>query len=179
MKLDSVVIKKSAISLFIVALLFFGYLVQQSQMISYLSKDPKACINCHVMNTQYATWQHSAHGVAGVTCIQCHLPTDNVFEKYYAKTIDGWNHSVAFTNRTYDHAMKISDYGAERVQKNCLSCHASLASQIAINADKYHNFSDANVETGRKCWECHKGTPHGKTRSLTTTPYNLGIKDNK
>ncbi|OYT11007.1 MAG: cytochrome c nitrite reductase small subunit [Bacteroidetes bacterium 4572_112] len=171
--------KKTAISLFVFALLFFGYIVQQSQMTSYLSKDPKACINCHVMNTQYATWQHSSHGVAGVACIECHLPTDNFFEKYYAKSVDGWNHSVAFTNGTYDPAMKISDYGAERVQKNCISCHASMVSEIKSNSDKYHNYTDPEVETGRKCWDCHKSVPHGKVRSITTTPYNLGIKENK
>ena len=172
-------IKKAAIFVFIFALFMFAYMVNLSQMPSYLSKDPKACINCHVMNTQYATWQHSSHGVAGVTCIECHLPTDNFFEKYYAKTVDGWNHSVAFTMDTYDHAMKISDYGAERVQKNCLSCHSSMASQISINADKYHNFDTPYVENGRKCWDCHKTVPHGKVRSIASTPYNLGIKENK
>ena len=160
------------------ALLFFGYMVHLSEMPSYLSKDPKACINCHVMNTQYATWQHSSHGVAGVTCIECHLPTDNFFEKYYAKTVDGWNHSVAFTMNTYDPAIKISDYGAERVQKNCISCHESLVSQIVSNADKYHNYKSEYVATGRKCWDCHKNVPHGKVRSINSTPFNLGVKEN-
>ncbi|NOR87831.1 MAG: cytochrome c nitrite reductase small subunit [Bacteroidales bacterium] len=179
MEKNNIMIKKIAVSVFVFALIMFGYMVYLSEMPSYLSKDPKACINCHVMNTQYATWQHSAHAVAGVSCIDCHLPTDNFFEKYYAKTVDGWNHSVAFTMGTYDHAMKISDYGAERVQKNCLSCHSSLASQISINADKYHLYDTPYVENGRKCWDCHKTVPHGKVRSITSTPYNLGIKENK
>lgn len=170
------IIKRLAILAFIVALVFFGYMVHISQAISYMSSDPKACINCHVMNTQYATWQHSSHARVA-TCIDCHLPTDGVFNKYKAKTIDGWNHSVAFTLNTYDHAMQISDYGAERVQANCIACHSSLTSEIMINADKYHNYDTPYVEGGRKCWDCHKSVPHGKVRGVTTTPYNLGVKE--
>ena len=130
--------KKLTIVVFIVTVIAFFYIIYASKMPSYLSSDPKACINCHVMNTQYATWQHSAHGAAEVTCVECHLPTDSFYEKYKAKTIDGWNHSVAFTNNSYEHAMKISDYGAERVQKNCISCHSSLVSTLVSNATKYH-----------------------------------------
>lgn len=164
----------------VVAVLMFAYIVYASKMPSYLSSDPKACINCHVMNTQYATWQHSAHGVAGVTCVDCHLPTDNFIDKYVAKTVDGWNHSVAFTNDTYDHSMKISDFAARRIQKNCISCHSSQASTIVTNADKYHNFNDqSGVKSGRMCWDCHKGTPHGEVRGITTTPNNLGVKELK
>ncbi len=169
-------IKKISVSMFFVALIFLGYLIHISEAASYLSSDPKACINCHVMNTQYATWQHSSHArVAG--CVDCHLPTDNFVEKYWAKSIDGWNHSVAFTIDKYDHAIKISDYGAERVQKNCISCHSSITSTISSNADRYHNFSSPYVENGRKCWDCHKGVPHGKVRSIAMTPYNLGVKE--
>jgi len=170
-------LKVISLSVFFITVAAFAYIIYASKMPSYLSSDPKACINCHVMNTQYATWQHSAHAVANVTCIECHLPTDNVIEKYYAKTIDGWNHSVAFTNNTYDPAIRISDYGAERVQKNCISCHSSLTSQIGSNASKVHDFDDNSVANGRRCWDCHRTVPHGKVRETTTTPYNLGVKD--
>ena len=169
-------IKKISISVFTVAVVFFGYMIYISQAVSYLSKDPKACINCHVMNTQYATWQHSSHArVAG--CIDCHLPTDSFVEKYWAKSVDGWNHSVAFTLNTYDHAIRISEYGAERVQRNCISCHSSITSTISSNADKYHNYSAPYVENGRKCWDCHKSVPHGKVRSIAMTPNSLGVKE--
>ena len=33
----------------------FAYVGYASNMLSYLSEDPKTCINCHTMNTQYAT----------------------------------------------------------------------------------------------------------------------------
>ena len=171
--------KKIAILTFIVALIFFVYMAYIAKAWSYLSKDPKACINCHAMNTQYATWQHSAHAVADVTCVECHLPTDGFINKYMAKAVDGWNHTLAFTFDTYEHAIQISDDGAKRVQDNCISCHKSLTTSLATNADKYHNFSDDYVENGRKCWSCHKEVPHGKVRGLTTTPHNLGIKEVK
>ncbi len=175
---NSGTLKKVAIGAFLVAIGFFGYMLYISHAFSYLSSDPKACINCHVMNTQYATWQHSSHA-REATCIECHLPTDGFFKKYISKARDGWNHSVAFTLDTYDHSMKISDDGARRVQENCISCHKSIVSTMTLNADKYHNFDDPNVENGRKCWSCHKQVPHGKVRSITTTSHNIGVKELK
>ncbi len=171
-------IKKVAIFASVIAIIIFIYLIYLSKAFSYLSKDPKACINCHVMNTQYATWQRSSHA-RDVTCIECHLPTDGVINKYIAKSVDGWNHTVAFTFDTYDNAIKISDDGASRVQKNCISCHRSIVSTLIYNADKYHNFDDENIENGRKCWSCHKEVPHGKVRSLTSAPDNLSVKEIK
>ena len=170
--------KIMAILLFIVALIFFVYMAYIAKAWSYLSTDPKACINCHVMNTQYATWQHSSHAQRA-TCVECHLPTDGVINKYMAKVQDGWNHTLAFTFDTYDNAIKISDDGAKRVQANCISCHKSVTSTLSTNADKYHNFEDDYVENGRKCWSCHREVPHGRVRGLTTTPNNLGIKEVK
>ncbi len=166
-----------ALTVFAVAIGMFLYLVNASKALSYLSTDSQACINCHVMNTQYATWQHSSHGQRA-TCIECHLPTnEGVFAKYAAKARDGWNHSVAFTLNTYDNTIKISEDGAKRVQNNCISCHKSVVSTLLINSDKYHQFDDPSVATGRKCWSCHKGVPHGEVRGLATTPNNLGVKE--
>jgi cytochrome c nitrite reductase small subunit len=168
----------SALIAFLIAIGYFAYVVNASKALSYLSSDPKACINCHVMNTQYATWQHSSHGQRA-TCIECHLPTGSMVDKYIAKAKDGWNHSVAFTLNTYKNTIKISDDGAKRVQENCISCHASVTSTLVSNSDKYHQFNDPSVATGRKCWECHKGVPHGKVRGLSTVPNNLGVKEVK
>lgn len=169
--------KKVALVLLFITMVFGAYTAKLSKAHSYLSKDPKACINCHVMNTQYATWQHSSHKDVG--CIECHLPTDGFIDKYTAKAIDGWNHSVAFTLGTYDHAIKISEHGAKRVQKNCKSCHESLASNLDKNFDLNHNFSSKESASERKCWSCHKSVPHGKVRSLNTVPHNLGVKEVK
>jgi len=165
-----------AISLFVfvVAVGFFIYVLNISKATSYLTSEPGACINCHVMNTQYATWQHSSHAKAA-TCADCHLPHEGV-GKYVAKARDGFNHAMAFTFKTYKNAIVISDDGAKRVQDNCISCHASLTSVMALNSDVNHRYDDESVKTGRRCWECHKEVPHGKVRGLATTPDNLGVR---
>ncbi len=168
----------SSLVVFAIALGLFVYLVNASKALSYLSSDPKACINCHVMNPQYATWQHSSHAERA-SCVECHLPTGNMVQKYISKARDGWNHSVAFTLGTYDHSMKISEDGARRVQENCISCHASLSSTLLENADRNHQFNDPKGASERLCWECHKSVPHGKVRSLTATPDNLGVREVK
>ena len=127
------------------------------------------------MNNSYATWQHSSH-FGNATCVDCHLPQDGFVDKYWAKAIDGWNHSVAFTLNTYNQSMRITDEAAGRVQKNCITCHASPSATVIANADKNHRFDDKSVETGRRCWECHQEVPHGKVRSVISSPDNLDVK---
>lgn len=160
---------------FVLAIIMLGYLVNASKALSYLSKDPLACINCHVMNTQYATWQHSSHRRVA-SCVECHLPTESIVDKYMAKARDGWNHSVAFTMNTFGQNIQISEDGANRVQANCLSCHAKLTETLVSNRDRYHDYNGTPA-TDRKCWECHREVPHGKVRSLAATPNNLGVRE--
>jgi cytochrome c nitrite reductase small subunit len=169
------ILKFSSIFAFLVAVLFFIYLVNASKALSYLSTDPKACINCHVMNVQYATWQHSSHAQRA-TCVDCHLPTDTTINKYKAKARDGWNHTVAFTMNTFAPALQISEDGANRVQANCITCHARLTEVILSNNDRYHEFT-GTPQTDRKCWECHRDVPHGKARNISSTPNNLGVRE--
>lgn len=167
-----------ALFVFVIAIGLFIYVINISKALSYLSSDPKACINCHVMNTEYATWQHSSHAQRA-NCNDCHLPRDNMVNKYIAKSRDGFRHTVAFTFNTYKNAIKISDDGAKRVQENCISCHASIVSTLKDNGDLNHQFDDPSVATGRRCWDCHKEVPHGKVRGLATTPNSLGVKEVK
>ena len=169
------ILKLGSLFTFAAALILFGYLVNASKALSYLSTGPKACINCHVMNTHYATWQHSAHARTA-TCVDCHIPHDTVVNKYMAKARDGWNHSVVFTTNTYEQNIEISEDGANRVQNNCISCHATLTENIVANFDRYHDFSGV-PRTDRKCWDCHRDVPHGKVRSLSATPDNLGVRE--
>ncbi len=164
-----------AIAAFVIAAGLFVYLVNASKALSYLSADSKACVNCHVMNTQYATWQHGSHAQRA-TCVECHLPSEGFFNKYLAKSRDGWNHSVAFTLNTYAHAIYISDDGARRVQANCRSCHEKVVENMLANTRRYENANIGIKPVDRKCWDCHQDVAHGKTRSLITTPYALGVR---
>ncbi len=54
-----------------------GATVRYAEGLSYLSKDPEACANCHIMNPQYDSWQKASHHTAA-TCVDCHLPHEFV-----------------------------------------------------------------------------------------------------
>ncbi len=158
------------------ALLIFVNLVRESKMLSYLSHDAEACITCHPMNTLYATWQHSSHRSRAV-CIDCHLPHDNVVDKLIAKARDGMRHSWAFTFKTYEYNLRVTDNAAARIQENCIRCHGELVSQMLENSAKYTKLEDSTVRMGRRCWECHRTVPHGRMRNLTATQNNFLERD--
>ncbi len=169
-------LRYAALATVAVALGMFVHLVRESKATSYLSSDSKACINCHVMESYYATWQHSSHAERA-TCVECHLPVDNYIDKYASKSRDGMNHTLAFTLSSYGKRMLITADGARRVQENCVRCHSSFSKTIIKNVDRYHAF-DSEALGDRKCWDCHRQLPHGRVRSINATPNNLGVKWN-
>ena len=73
-----------------------GYIAYASNVTSYLTNDPSACTNCHVMSSYYATWSHSSHATRA-TCNDCHVPHPSVIAKYYFKAKDGLYHAAVFT----------------------------------------------------------------------------------
>lgn len=159
----------------VVAVGLFAYVVKASNMISYLSSDPKVCINCHTMNTHYATWQHSSHR-ARATCVECHLPRDSFVNKMLAKSRDGLKHSVAMTLRTYGLNIRATENASDRIQENCIMCHQEMVSQIAINSSLYQDEGHKSSVDSR-CWDCHREVPHGVNTNLTATPDNIGVKE--
>lgn len=170
------VMKYGAVLSVLAAVGMFSYVGYASNMMSYLSEDPKVCINCHTMNTEYATWQHSSHRERA-SCVECHLPRGSLVDKILAKSRDGFKHSFAMTFRTYEgENIRISDAAKHRIQANCISCHREIVSQIMDNSKLYQT-AGAGRQMDRKCWSCHRDVPHGTTRSLTTTPDNLGVKE--
>ncbi|MCL1979662.1 MAG: cytochrome c nitrite reductase small subunit [Proteobacteria bacterium] len=168
--------KYVAIFAVIVTLGIFANLVNESKMLSYLSSDPSACINCHTMTTHYATWEHSSHRNRA-TCVDCHLPRDP-FDKMLAKAQDGYHHSMAMTLKSYGPNLRISNDAAKRIQNNCIACHQEVVSQIMANSALYEKKADNTVQMGRRCWECHRGLPHGPTRNISATQNNFTVKVN-
>jgi hypothetical protein len=65
----------------------------------YFSKDPAACANCHIMNSEYDSWQKASHHTVA-KCVDCHLPHDFV-PKYLAKAENGMRHSYGFTFQNF------------------------------------------------------------------------------
>jgi len=154
----------------------FAYVVHASRVTSYLSEDPKVCINCHTMNSLYATWQHSSHR-GNATCVDCHLPRESFIDKILAKSRDGFNHSYAMTFRTYlTENIRASEDAQQRIQANCIACHREAVSEITARNELYHSDGDSG-RFQRKCWSCHRDVPHGRVRGLTATPGNIGVKE--
>lgn len=137
-----------------------------SNAASYMSNDPRACINCHVMTTQYATWLHSSHRETA-TCNDCHVPHDNFIRKMLFKAQDGMRHASIFTLRMEPQVIHIKEAGKFVVQENCKRCHEKQINQVSII-----NVTSKNHETGegQLCWNCHRETPHGRTNSQSSTP---------
>jgi cytochrome c nitrite reductase small subunit len=121
--------------------------------LSYLSRDPRACVNCHIMNRQYDSWtKASHHGVA--VCVDCHLPHGFV-EKYIAKAENGYRHSKEFTAQTFHEPIVIQPRGREILQANCVACHDALTHEIASNARGQLD-----------CVHCHMTVGHGERAGL-------------
>ena len=151
---------------FLVAIIFgLGiFLLDFSNASSYLSDDPQACVNCHVMQPQYITWTHSSHREVA-DCNACHVPHDNAFNKYYFKATDGLYHSYVFTSRTEPEVIRARPASVEVIQNNCIRCH-----QDQVTDPKTDAFVEDHMvnRTDRTCWECHRDVPHGRVRSLSS-----------
>jgi cytochrome c nitrite reductase small subunit len=145
----------------------FLFLINISKATSYLSDNPKTCVNCHIMAPQYATWSHSAHHEV-TNCNDCHVPHNNIFNKYYFKAKDGLRHATLFTLRLEPQVIFIGSDGKDVVQSNCIRCHESLIDDPKMSAFDL-TFWHTRIE--RKCWDCHRETPHGIVNSLSSVPY--------
>lgn len=143
-----------------------AYVFYISKAYSYLSDDPRACVNCHIMAPEYSTWYHSAHG-RNTVCNDCHVPHDNIFRKYYFKASDGLRHATMFSWRLEPQVIKIRKPGETVVQENCIRCHEDVNSVVGtakVTAKMAH------ADEGKLCWECHTEVPHGNVRGLNSAP---------
>lgn len=140
-----------------------------SEAPSYLSDKPETCINCHVMYPQYASWTKSSHRETA-TCVDCHVPQDNYLRKYYFKGMDGLRHASVFTARAEPQVIQIKQAGINVVQENCIRCHRDLVEMTTIIEVTGMNHMDG---AGNRCWDCHRETPHGTVRSLSSAPFAL------
>jgi cytochrome c nitrite reductase small subunit len=124
------------------------YTAQYSKAGSYLTNDPEACANCHVMQEQYAGWMKGSHRKAAV-CNDCHAPHTFV-PKYATKALNGFFHSWAFTTGRFPDVIRITERNRRVTEGACLHCHESLTS--AIHQPGKHEVS---------CLRCHSGVGHG------------------
>ncbi|MGB8645006.1 MAG: cytochrome c nitrite reductase small subunit [Anaerolineae bacterium] len=117
---------------------------------SYLSDDPAACANCHVMREFYDGWNRSPHH-AVATCNDCHTPHD-LAGHYTVKALNGFRHSSAFTLGDIPDPIRIIPSDRAVTQQACLDCHGDLVAMIS------HPGSNQPTD----CLSCHAGVGHGK-----------------
>ena len=125
--------------------------------LSYFSTDPRACVNCHIMRPQFDSWQKSSHH-AVAKCVDCHLP-HTFFAKYLAKARNGWHHSKGFTLQNFHEPIQISPSNSAILQRNCVSCHADLVSQMS-------GVGGHRAGSEISCVHCHLSVGHGERAGL-------------
>lgn len=159
------------VAVFITAIFtgLFLFMAKEAEVTSYLGDNPQTCVNCHVMTPVYNSWLHSSHR-ENANCNDCHVPHNNVVNKYYFKAKDGLYHAAVFTTRTEPDVITMKEASAKVVQQNCIRCHIQQVTQT-----KYASWIEDHNEnrTTRRCWECHKEVPHGRAQGISTVRYNI------
>lgn len=120
---------------------------------SYLTNDPKACVNCHVMQEQYDGWINSSHRSVA-TCNDCHAPSDFI-GKYSTKALNGFWHSFYFTTGNYPDPIQITERNRKIADNACRKCHADIVETIEGPNTKHHKEADKT-----SCIRCHRSVGH-------------------
>lgn len=126
-----------------------GYTFIYAKGSSYLTNDPAACANCHVMQSHYDAWLKSSH-YAVATCNDCHTP-HSLVPKYWTKALNGYYHSLAFTTGEFHEPIQATYRNKVIAEESCRDCHADLVD--TMNPGHFR-------ESGFSCTRCHDGVGH-------------------
>ena len=161
---------KLVIPLFLLAGVALGlglYSVYASRAFSYLSNDPAACVNCHIMAPSYNSWSKSSHA-NWAKCNDCHVPQHNKLAGLLFEAQDGLHHAAVFLAGKEPPAPRPRPAAIKVIQDNCVRCHTPLTTEF-VNAGKAtHN--DILHGRDKACWDCHRHVPHTKNSGLASTP---------
>ncbi len=114
---------------------------------AYMTNDPAACANCHIMQGHFDAWQKSSHHAVAV-CNDCHAPHDSLVAKYYCKGRNGVFHSLAFTTGEFHEPIMITDYNRGVTEDACRYCHDRLTHAIDLGTEPL------------SCIRCHSDVGH-------------------
>jgi cytochrome c nitrite reductase small subunit len=128
-----------------------GYTFVYAKGYSYLTNDPAACANCHVMQDHYRAWTRASHR-AVATCNDCHTPPGLV-PKYVTKARNGFWHSFYFTTGGYPDPLRITQRNHQVTESACRKCHTAVTASI----DPAHT---ASGRKGLTCTSCHNDVGH-------------------
>lgn len=117
---------------------------------SYLSNDPSACANCHIMQGHLDGWAKSPHH-AVATCNDCHTPVGLV-PKYFTKAEHGFFHSLAFTTGQFHEPIQIKARSRRVTEEACRKCHRDIVHDIDTATSPSHE--------KLSCIRCHSDVGH-------------------
>jgi len=116
---------------------------------SYLSNDPKACANCHIMRDHLDGWIKSSHRSVA-TCNDCHTPS-GLIPKYFTKAEHGFFHSLAFTTGEFHDPIQIKNRSLRVTENACRKCHQDIVHDME---------AVKTYETAISCVRCHANVGH-------------------
>jgi len=142
-----------------------GFTFAYAKGASYLTNDPNACANCHVMQGQFDAWVKGSHrSVAG--CNDCHAP-HTFFGKYATKARNGFWHSFYFTTGNFHEPIEIGQRNHEITEAACRSCHESIVHAIDSQGESAGVLParrpiDSEPRKGEpmSCVRCHRDVGH-------------------
>ena len=117
---------------------------------SYMTNDPTACANCHIMSEHYSAWTKSSHRAVAV-CNDCHAPHD-LIGKYMTKARNGFWHSFYFTTGTFHEPIRATPKSRAIAESACRHCHAPIVQ--AMGAPSHAGSSEIS------CIHCHGSVGH-------------------
>ena len=118
---------------------------------SYLTDDPAACANCHVMQSHFDRWLKSSHRAVAV-CNDCHTPA-GLPAKYLTKALNGYHHSYAFTTGRFPDPIRITERNRKVAEGACRKCHEEMVDAI---------FGTFGEEQAPSCNRCHPDVGHAE-----------------
>lgn len=128
-----------------------GYTFVYARGYSYMTNDPNACVNCHVMQEQYDGWAKASHR-AVAACNDCHTPP-SLIGKYVTKASNGFWHSFYFTTGTFPEPIRITPRNRRVTEQACRHCHREMVEMMGA----------AESQRGRgavSCLSCHVSVGH-------------------
>jgi cytochrome c nitrite reductase small subunit len=127
-----------------------AYTLVYAKGYSYLTNDPAACANCHVMSEQYDGWLKASHRAVAV-CNDCHVP-EGLAGRYWTKARNGFWHSYYFTSQTFDEPIRASASSRAIAEANCRRCHGPVVQAMGAPS---HRGGEA-----LSCIRCHGSVGH-------------------
>lgn len=116
---------------------------------AYLTNDPRACVNCHIMREQYDGWIAGSHRSVAA-CNDCHAPHD-VVGKYWTKARNGFWHSFYFTTGWFPEPIQITPRNRAVTEGACRHCHAEIVQAIDAAPPR---------DAALSCLGCHASVGH-------------------